>query len=116
MIDTTTNAAKPHAVTDATFEQQVTQATGAVLVEFTADWCPPCRALAPILDEIAREQADRLTVVTLNTDDNPRVAGHFAVMSLPTLILFRDGQPVKKLIGARPKAALMRELTPHLAN
>ena len=110
-----TTAATLHAVTDATFDQQVTQATGNVLVEFTADWCPPCRVLAPILDEIAREQADRLTVVALNTDENPRVAGHFAVMSLPTMILFRDGQPVKKLIGARPKAALMRELTPFLA-
>ena len=103
-------------ITDDSFNQEVLTSPRPVLVEFTADWCPPCRALAPILDEIAREQADRLTVVTLNTDDNPRVAGHFAVMSLPTLILFRDGQPVKKLIGARPKAALMRELTPHLAN
>jgi thioredoxin 1 len=110
-----TTTTKPHAVTDATFDQHVTQATGAVLVEFTADWCPPCRALAPILDEIAREQAGRLAIVTLNVDENPRVTAHFGVMSFPTMILFRDGQPVKQLVGARPKGALMRELTPHLA-
>lgn len=103
------------AVTDATFEQRVTQATGAVLVDFTADWCPPCRVLAPILDEIAREQADKLTILTLNVDEEPRVAGHFGVMSFPTLILFKDGQPLKQIIGARPKGSLMRELAPYLA-
>lgn len=102
-------------VTTATFDQQVTASMGAVLVEFTADWCPPCRVLAPILDEIAREQADRMTVLALNIDHDPAIASRFGVMSFPTLILFRDGQPIKQLVGARPKHALLRELLPHLA-
>jgi thioredoxin 1 len=102
-------------VTTATFARQVTEASGAVLVEFTAQWCPPCRALAPILAEVAIEQAARLTVLALDVDDNPALAERYGVMSFPTLILFRDGQPVKQLIGARPKSALLRELTPFLA-
>ena len=102
-------------VTDATFEQRVLQAKGAVLVDFTADWCPPCRALAPVLEEIAREQADKLTILTLNVDEDQRVANHFGVMSFPTLILFRGGQPLKQIIGARPKGSLLRELAPYLA-
>ena len=101
-------------VTDATFDQQVLTAGGAVLVDFTARWCPPCHALAPVLDELAREQAERLTILKLDVDENQRVANQFGVMSFPTLILFRDGQPVKQIIGARPKARLLRELAPYL--
>lgn len=106
--------AELQAVTDATFEQQVIGARGAVLVEFTAEWCPPCRALAPVLAEIAREQADRLTILALDVDENTNVTARYGVMGFPTLILFRDGQPVKQLVGARPKSSLMRELGPHL--
>ena len=101
-------------VTDATFQEQVLKAEGSVLVDFWATWCPPCRALAPVLDEIAQEQADKLKIVKLDTDENQRTAGQFGVMSLPTLILFQNGQPVKQIIGAKPKAALMRDLAPFL--
>lgn len=102
-------------VTEATFDRQVLAAPGNVLVKFTAEWCPPCRALAPVLAEIAREQAGRLAIVQLDVDRDERIAERFGVMSFPTLILFRDGQPVKQLIGARPKAVLLRELAPFLA-
>jgi thioredoxin 1 len=105
---------KPQAVTDATFEQEVTGARGAVLVDFGAEWCPPCRALAPVLEEIAREQGDRLRIVKLDIDENERTTIAYDVMSFPTLILFKDGEPVKRIVGARPKGALMRELGPFL--
>ena len=106
--------AELQAVTDATFEQRVIAAPGAVLVKFTADWCPPCRVLAPVLAEIAREQAGKLTVLALDVDDNTGVTARYGVMSFPTLILFRDGQPLKQIVGARPKGSLMRELAPDL--
>ena len=102
-------------VTGATFAERVLGAAGPVLVEFTAAWCPPCRALAPVLADLAREQAGRLAIVALDVDRDPEVAARYGVMSFPTLILFRDGQPVQQLIGARPKAALLRALAPSLA-
>lgn len=102
-------------LTDATFEERVIRTRGAVLVDFTAAWCPPCRVLAPVLSEIARDQGDRLTVLSLDVDHHPQATNRFGVMSFPTLILFKDGQPVKQIIGARPKGSLMRELAPYLA-
>jgi thioredoxin 1 len=106
--------AKPQPVTDATFEEQVSKAQGNVLVDFWAEWCGPCRMVGPVLDEIATEQGEKLTVLKLDIDENQRVAGQFGVMSIPTMILFKDGQPVKQIVGAKPKAALMRDLAPYL--
>lgn len=103
------------AVSDATFEATVERAAGPVLVDFWANWCPPCHALAPVLAEIAREQGERLTIVQMNVEENERIPMRFGAMSLPTLLLFRDGVVVKQLIGMRPKGKLMQELTPYLA-
>jgi thioredoxin 1 len=101
-------------VSDAAFASRVLAAPGAVLVEFGADWCPPCRAMAPVLEGIARDKAQTLTVLTLDVDRNPRAAERYGALSLPTLILFRDGEPVERLVGARAKSMLLRALEPHL--
>jgi thioredoxin 1 len=101
-------------VTEATFDQRVTGAKGAVLVEFTAQWCPPCRVLAPVLEEFAREQAGKLTVLAYDVDNDTTITSRYGVMGFPTMILFKDGQPVKQVIGARPKSALVRDFGPFL--
>ncbi|MBC3843261.1 thioredoxin [Streptacidiphilus sp. 4-A2] len=100
------------AVTDETFAAEVLAAEGPVLVDFTADWCPPCRMIGPVLAEVAQEQQGRLKVVTLDVDSNPRSQAAYGVLSMPTLMLFRAGEPVKSLVGARPKRRLMQELGP----
>ncbi|WP_457032542.1 thioredoxin [Kitasatospora sp. P5_F3] len=97
------------AVTDETFAELVLAAEGAVLVEFTADWCPPCRMMAPVLADIAREEAHRLKVVQLDVDRNPQTQATYAVLSMPTMMLFRNGEPVRSVVGARAKARLLRE-------
>ncbi len=107
--------AKPQEVTDATFEQQVIKAKGNVLVDFWAPWCGPCRFVAPVLDEIAQEKEGSLTILKLNIDENQRTAAQYGVMSIPTMILYKDGQPVKQVVGAKPKPALLRDLEPHLS-
>ncbi|MGV9312042.1 thioredoxin [Streptomyces sp. NPDC003691] len=96
-------------VTDADFETVVLGADRPVLVKFTADWCPPCRQIAPVLAEIAREEAERLTVVSLDVDRHPLTAQRYGVMSMPTLIVFRDGEPVHVSVGARAKRRLLAE-------
>ncbi|PDP85151.1 thioredoxin [Glycomyces fuscus] len=106
-----TNAtAEVSAVTDGTFERDVLGAEGPVLVEFWADWCPPCRMLAPVLDQIADERAGSLAVRKVNADDNPLSTRRYGVMSLPTLLLFRDGEPLLTLVGARSRARLLSEV------
>lgn len=97
-------------VTDETFEAEVLKREGPVLVDFWAQWCPPCHMIAPVLEEIAAERSGSLTVVKLNSDENPRVARDYQVMSLPTLMLFVHGEPVRAVVGARPKARLEAEL------
>ncbi|MCZ4099987.1 thioredoxin [Streptomyces sp. H39-C1] len=97
-------------VTDATFAEEVLAAEGPVLVEFTADWCGPCRMIAPVLEAVAEEQAGRLKVVLLDVDTNPETQAAYGVLSMPTLMVFNGGQPVKSMVGARPKRRLLQEL------
>ena len=97
-------------VTDTTFDTEVLGAGLPVLVEFTADWCGPCRQLAPVLSALAREEADRVRIVQLDVDHNPGVTSRYAVLSTPTLMVFQDGEPVKSMVGARPKRRLLQEL------
>ncbi|GHA32653.1 thioredoxin [Streptomyces tauricus] len=97
-------------VTDDSFEAEVIGAELPVLVEFTADWCPPCRQIAPVLSAVAAEEGDRLKVVQLDVDTNPETTNAYGVLSMPTLIVFRDGRPVKSMVGARPKRRLLEEL------
>jgi thioredoxin len=93
-----------------TFDERVLGAELPVLVDFWADWCPPCRMIAPVLAQIADERADTLSIVQVNYDENPEIGQRYGVLSLPTMLLFRDGEPVRSLVGARPKARLLAEL------
>ncbi|CQR61680.1 Thioredoxin [Streptomyces leeuwenhoekii] len=97
-------------VTDASFAAEVIAAELPVLVEFTADWCPPCRQMGPVLAALAEQEADRLRVVQLDVDRNPATTNAYKVLSMPTFIVFRDGEPVKSMVGALPKRRLLEEL------
>lgn len=101
-------------LTDATFNEVVGSAETPMLVDFWAEWCGPCKMIAPILEELATEQEGRLSIGKLNVDDNLGVAQQYSVMSIPTLILFKGGEPVARLVGAKPKGALLQELAAYL--
>jgi thioredoxin 1 len=102
-------------VTDASFEADVLNSDKTVVVDFWATWCGPCKMVAPVLDEIAGENSAKLTVAKLDIDANPGTARDYNVMSIPTMIVFQDGKPVKQIVGARPKAALLSDLADYLA-
>jgi thioredoxin 1 len=97
-------------VTEATFDTEVLQSDKPVIVDYWAEWCGPCRMVAPVLEEIAREHAEKIAVVKLNIDENPQVAQRYQIMAIPTMNVFQNGEVVKQIVGAKPKAALLQEL------
>jgi thioredoxin 1 len=100
-------------VTDQSFKGEV-EGSGAVLVDFWAPWCGPCKMIAPVLEEISQEVGNKLKIAKVNVDENPEAASRFGVMSIPTLMVFKDGQPVDKIVGFQPKDNLMNTLNKHM--
>jgi thioredoxin 1 len=105
---------KPQIVTDQTFEQEVLKSDTPVLVDFWATWCGPCRMVAPVLEDVANEQGDKIRVAKLDVDANPITAGRFGVRAIPTMIVFKNGREADRIVGFHPKPQLMQKLTPHL--
>ena len=101
-------------LTDATFDEVIGSAEKPVLVDFWAEWCGPCKMIAPILEELATEQSEKFTIGKLDVDVNVATATKYSVMSIPTLLLFKDGEVVARLVGAKPKGALLQEITANL--
>ena len=101
-------------VTDATFEAEVLKATLPVLVDFWAPWCGPCRAVAPVVEEIANEYNGKLKVLKLNTDENPKTAQSYRISGIPSLMVFKNGQPVEQVVGAVPKTTLSTAVQKHI--
>jgi len=106
--------AEPFAVTDDTFESEVLQADRPTLVDFWAAWCGPCRMIAPVTKEIANEYDGRLKVAKMDVDTNPNTPGRLGIRGIPTLILFKDGVEAKRIVGYRPKEAMVEELLPYI--
>ena len=102
-------------VTDASFQSEVLDSEKTIMVDFWAEWCGPCRAVSPILDRIAEEHADKLSIVKLNVDDNPETAMKYGITSIPAMKVFQNGEVVKTVIGAKPKPALEADLAQFLA-
>jgi thioredoxin 1 len=102
-------------VGDQDFEQKVLSSDRPVLVDFWAEWCVPCHMVSPIVEEIGREYAEKMYTAKLNVDDNPEVTRKYGVMSIPTLIVFKDGQEKARVVGARGKDSILREIEPHIA-
>ncbi len=101
-------------LSDATFDEEISGASTPVLVDFWAEWCGPCKMIAPILEEIADEKGDSIKIAKLNVDEAGEIARRFEVMSIPTMILFKDGEEAKRIIGAKPKQALLDDLAEYL--
>ena len=106
----------PATVTDANFDKDVLGASGPVVVDFWAEWCGPCRLISPALEEIASEMDGQVTIAKLNVDDNPATASRFRIQSIPALLLFQDGREVDRIIGAQPKAEILRRIQRLIAN
>jgi thioredoxin 1 len=102
-------------VTDASFESDVLNSEKTILVDFWAEWCGPCRAVGPILDQIAVEHADKIEIVKLNVDENPQTAAKYQITSIPAMKVYQGGEVVKTVIGAKPKPALEADLAAYLA-
>jgi thioredoxin len=102
-------------VTDEDFEERVLKSDEPVLVDFWAEWCVPCHMVSPVVEEIGQEKGESLRVAKLNIDENPEVTRRYGVMSIPTLMLFKDGEEKARVVGARGKEALLREIDPHIA-
>lgn len=101
--------------TDATFAADVLQSDKPVIVDFWAEWCTPCKVIAPVLEEIAETKADKVTVAKLDIDANPQIASQYQILSIPTMLVFQNGEVVKQVVGAKPKAALIAEFGDVLA-
>ena len=101
-------------VGDQQFDQEILKSEMPVLVDFWADWCVPCHMVSPVVEEIGQDRAETLKVAKLNVDDNPESAYRYGVMSIPTLILFKGGEEIARVVGAKPKDAILRELDEHL--
>jgi thioredoxin 1 len=98
-------------VTDATFADEISGSDKPVLIDFWAEWCGPCKMVAPVLEEIAAEHGDKLTIAKLNIDENPQIARDLGIMSIPTMMVFQGGKPVKTIVGAKPKGAILSDLS-----